>query len=114
MLRLGVIEPTSSPYNSPVVVVKKKNEEARPCCDLRKVNKITEFDAEPLPDVEYLFSRLWKGKFFNKLDLTKGYWAIPMKVEDRPKTAFTTSKGQFQWVTMPFGFSRTHQEYSEG
>ncbi|XP_070209513.1 uncharacterized protein [Littorina saxatilis] len=103
MTKLGVIEPANSPYSSPIVLVKKKDGRVRFCVDYRKLNKITAFDAEPMPDVDYLFSHLAKAKYFSKLDLTKGYWQIPVAEEDRPKTAFTTPFGQFQWTVMPFG-----------
>lgn len=103
MLKLGVIEPANSPYNSPIVLVKKKQGTYRFCCDLRGVNNVVVFDAEPITDVEHLFQSLGKAKYFTKLDLTKGYWAIPIDEEDRDKTAFTTSRGQFRWVNLPFG-----------
>ena len=104
MLKLGVIEPAASPYNSPIVLVTKKDGESiRFCSDLRELNKVTVFDAEPITDVEHLFASLNKARYFSKLDLTKGYWAIPIAEEDRDKTAFTTSKGQFRWKNMPFG-----------
>ena len=103
MLKLGVIEPANSPYNSPIVMIKKRNGEHRFCADLRALNNVTVDDREPISDVEYIFQSLGKAKYFSKLDLTKGYWAIPIAKDDRKKTAFTTTKGQFQWVNMPFG-----------
>ena len=103
MLNLGVIEPACSPYNSPIVMVKKKGGDFRFCADLRALNDVCVFDGEPLTDVQHLFQSLGKAKYFSKLDLTKGYWAIPIEEEDRDKTAFTTSKGQFRWVNLPFG-----------
>jgi len=103
MLQLGVIEPASSPYNSPIVLVGKKDGTTRFCIDFRKLNAITVFDAEPMPDVDHLYSELSKARYFSKFDLTKGYWQIPVKREDRDKTAFSTPAGQFRWVTMPFG-----------
>ena len=103
MLKLGVIEPAASPYNAPVVLVQKKDGSNRFCIDYRKLNQDTVFDAEPMPDVNYLFSNLANKKYFSKLDLTKGYWQIPMKESDKEKTAFTTAQGQFQWKMMPFG-----------
>ena len=103
MLKLGVIEPADSPYNSPIVLVKKKDGKYRFCADLRGLNNVIEFDGEPISDVDHLFQSLGKAKFFSKLDLTKGYWSIPIEEEDRNKTAFITSKGQFRWVNMPFG-----------
>ena len=103
MLKLGVIEPANSPYNSPIVMIKKRNGEHRFCADLRALNNVTVDDREPISDVEHIFQSLGKAKFFSKLDLTKGYWAIPIVKDDRKKTAFTTTNGQFQWVNMPFG-----------
>ena len=50
-----------------------------------------------------MFSALGKTKFFTKIDLTKGYWQIGVRLEDRPKTAFATHMGLFQFVRMPLG-----------
>ena len=103
MLKLGVIEPSNSPYSSPIVLVTKKDGSVRFCIDYRRLNMVLRFDAEPLPDVEYLFSKLSRARYLTKLDLTKGYWQIPMRRVDRAKTAFTTPLGQYQWTVMPFG-----------
>ena len=103
MLNMDVIEPAASPYNAPVVLVQKKDGTNRFCIDYRRLNQNTIFDAEPMPDLDFLFSKLSNKKFFTKLDLTKGFWQIPMKEADKEKTAFTTAQGQFQWKRMPFG-----------
>ncbi|XP_076434617.1 uncharacterized protein LOC143274631 [Babylonia areolata] len=103
MLKMGVIEPATSPYSAPIVLVKKKDGKVRFCVDFRRLNRILRFDAEPLPNVNQIFAKLSHAKYFSKLDLAKGYWQIPMKESDRPKTAFTTPQGQFQWLVMPFG-----------
>lgn len=79
MLKMGIIEPVESPYASPIVIVKKKDGTNRFCIDYRKVNRVTQFDAEPIGNPEEIFARLSKGKFFSKLDLSKGYWQIPVK-----------------------------------
>ena len=103
MLRLGVIERSNSPFASPIILVKKKCGKTRFCLDLRKLNQHVIFDAEPMPDVDALFARLGKAKYLTKIDLTKGYWQIPLKEEDKMKTAFSTPQGHFQWTVMPFG-----------
>eukprot|EP00745_Piridium_sociabile_P002381 TRINITY_DN1145_c0_g1_i6.p1 TRINITY_DN1145_c0_g1~~TRINITY_DN1145_c0_g1_i6.p1 ORF type:complete len:1434 (+),score=199.20 TRINITY_DN1145_c0_g1_i6:329-4630(+) len=103
MLELGVIERSQSPYSSPIVLVKKPDGSTRFCIDFRALNKVTVFDAEPIPNVESLFCQLSGAHFFTKIDLSKGYWQILVKEEDRPKTAFQTPQGLFQWVRMPFG-----------
>jgi transposase InsO family protein len=103
MLRMGVIEPAASPYSSPIVLVKKKDGKIRFCVDFRKLNQIVIFDAEPMPDIDYLLSKLGNAQYLSKLDLAKGYWQVAMKESDKPKTAFTTPEGQYQWNVMPFG-----------
>jgi hypothetical protein len=103
MLKLGVIEPANSPYNANIVMVKKKNGDYRFCQDLRQLNDVVVFDGEPLTDVEHLFFKIGKAKYFSKIDLCKGYWGIQIREEDRDKTAFATPRGQFRWVNMPFG-----------
>lgn len=86
-----------------VTLAQKKYGTNRFCIDYRKLNQITKFDAEPLPDMDQLFTKLSGKLNFSKIDLAKGFWQIPMKLEDKEKTAFTTPQGQFQWTTMPFG-----------
>ena len=103
MLDLEIIEPSKSPYSSPVVLVRKKDGSCRFCIDFRGLNKITVFDAEPIPNVEDLFVRLAHSRFFTKIDLAKEYWQILVLPEDRPKTAFATHQGLFQFIRMPFG-----------
>ena len=74
MLLMGIIEPSDSPYASPVVIVKKGDGSNRFCVDYRKLNRITVFDAEPVGNTDEIFTRLSKSKHFTELDLTKGYW----------------------------------------
>ncbi|KAL8583208.1 hypothetical protein ACOMHN_053721 [Nucella lapillus] len=112
MLKMGVIESATSPYNAPIVLVKKKDGTTRFCIDYRKLNLTTEFDAEPLPDMDGIFAKLGKAQYFRKIDLTKGFWQIPMKEKDRFKTAFSTPDGQFQWKKMPFGMKNASAVFS--
>ena len=103
MLKLGVIEPSSSPYASPIVLVRKPDGTNRVCVDFRKLNKITVFDPEPMPQISQIFSKLKGDRFFSTFDVTKGYWSIPMREQDKLYTAFVTHKGLFQFTVMPFG-----------
>nr|KAG5692640.1 hypothetical protein BaRGS_003530 [Batillaria attramentaria] len=112
MLNMGVIQRASSPYSAPIVLVKKKDGRVRFCIDYRQLNRITVFDAEPLPDIDYLFGRLQDARYFSKIDLAKGYWQIPVREEDRPKLAFTTPQGQFEWLVMPFGLQNAVAVFS--
>ncbi|KAK7095859.1 hypothetical protein V1264_005220 [Littorina saxatilis] len=112
MLKLGVIEKTSSPYSSPILLVKKKDGTMRFCVDFRQLNKQVRFDAEPLPDIDSLFASLTHAQYFTKLDLTKGYWQIPLKESDKCKTSFSAPSGQYQFRTMPFGLKTAGAVFS--
>ena len=103
MLEGDVIEPTTSPYASPIVLIKKKDNSYRFCIDFRKLNRITVFDSEPMPIADDIFSKLHSDAYFSKFDFTKGFWQIPMRQEDKSKTAFVTPDGSYQFKRMPFG-----------
>ena len=92
-LDLGVIEPSISPYSSPIVLVPKKNGSVRLCIDFRKLNKVTEFDAEPMPNMEESINRMSGHKYYTKMDLSKGYWQIGLTMRSKPLTAFETPSG---------------------
>ena len=102
MLEMGVERPSTSPYASPIVMVKKKDGSNRVCVDFRRLNKITEVDPEPMTTAD-LFRRLSGKKYLSKIDLTKGYWQIPVAPEEVHTTAFVTPDGQYKFTRMPFG-----------
>ena len=112
MLKLGVIEHSKSPYNSPIVMVKKKDGSNRFCIDFRRLNAITKFDSEPMGDTEVIMSKLCKDKYFTKIDLSKGYWQIPMAESCKEKTAFTTPDGCYQCCMMPFGMMNSGASFN--
>ena len=100
MLNKDIIQPSVSPWASPVVLVPKKDGTLRFCVDYRQLNSITTKDAYPLPCIDdTLAGSLW----FTTLDLISGYWQVEVKPEDREKTAFCTKDGLFEFKVMPFG-----------
>lgn len=103
MMNMGIIERAHSPYNAPVVLVKKKDGTVRFCVNYKQLNKVTVFDTEPMNRPEDIIARLQGKKYFSSFDFTKGYWQIPMDPESKAKTAFSTPEGSFQFVRMPFG-----------
>ena len=103
MLEHGTIEPSTSDWASPMVTVQKKDKSLRLCVDYRRLNARSKGDAYPMPRVEDLIDGVGKATYITTLDLTKGYWQVPVAVEDRAKTAFTTPYGLYQFTRMPFG-----------
>ncbi|XP_067292684.1 uncharacterized protein [Pseudorasbora parva] len=100
---MGLIEESSSDWASPIVLVPKTDASVRFCVDYRKVNAVSKFDAYTMPRVNELLDRLGTARFYSTLDLTKGYWQIPLSPLSKEKTAFTTPFGLHQFVTLPFG-----------
>lgn len=103
MLKRDIIQPSSSPWSSPIVLVRKKDGSLRFCVDYRKVNAVTKKDAYPLPRVDETLDTLSGSQWFSTLDLLSGYWQVEMSPTDREKTAFSTPEGLYEFKVMPFG-----------
>ena len=89
------------------MIVKKKDGPNRICVDYRKLNKLTIADPETMITAEDLFQQLGRSWYFSKIDLSKGYWQIPVAEEDVPKTAFVTPDGCYDFLRMPFGMKNS-------
>jgi hypothetical protein len=105
LLNHELIEPSESPWSSPVVLVRKKDGTIRFCVDFRKLNANTLKDAYPLPKPEEQIEILAKAKYFSLLDLASGFWQILMDKNDKEKTAFVINNGLYQFKVMPMGLT---------
>ena len=97
----GVIRESVLPWASQSVLVSKKDGAVRPCVDYRKVNKLVKPDGFPLPKIQDCFDAVAGSCFFSTFDLTSGYFQIPLKEENIPKSAFVCKYGHFEMTKMP-------------
>ena len=103
LLQLGIIQPSTSPWSSSVVTVKKKDGGVRICIDFRAVNAVTQPDPYQMPLIEEILDVLASAQFISKVDLNKGFHQIPIQPVDMAKKAFCTPWGKYEFRVMPFG-----------
>jgi hypothetical protein len=108
LLRDGIIEQSTSPWSSPILVVPKKmdasgQQKFRLVVDYRKLNEKTVGNAYPLPDITEILDQLGQAKYFSCLDFAMGYHQINMDPSDVDKTAFSTKSGHWAYRHLPFG-----------
>ena len=103
MQQMQVVQPSKSPWASPVVLVQKKDGSHHFCIDYRGLNDVTKADNYLLPCIDDLLDELGKAKFFSTLDLASGFWQIRVHPDSQEKTAFSISFGLFKFRVMPFG-----------
>ena len=109
LLNDGIIQPSKSPYNSPIWTVPKKvtDEQGKPkrrmVVDFQKINAQTITDRYPISDVNMTIQNLGKAKVFSAIDLESGFHQILIKESDCEKTAFAVNGAKHEFVRMPFG-----------
>ena len=102
MLKEEVIEVANSEWASPIMIVKKRDDTIRLCVDYRKLNAMTLVDAYPMPRIDDILDQVSQARYITTLDLAKCYWQVLVAEEDRPKIAFITPRGLYQFKLMPF------------
>lgn len=109
LIKHKLIEPSTSNYNSPVIIVPKKSSDGekkyRMCIDYRQVNKRLLADKYPLNRIDEILDGLGRARFFSVIDLFSGFHQIPLKKESRDITSFSTPQGSFRWKVLPFGLN---------
>lgn len=105
LLKKKLIEESYSPFAAPVTLAYKKEDgkRTRLCIDFRELNKIVVPQLQPFPLIEDLMVKAVNCKYFSTFDINSAFWSIPLRIQDRYKTAFVTQTGHFQWTCLPFG-----------
>jgi hypothetical protein len=107
LLSKGFIRPISSPWGAPTLFIDKKDGSRRLCIDYRSLNEVTIKNKYPLPQIEDFFDQMRGAKVFSKIDLRSGYHQLKIRMEDIPKTAFTSRYGLYEFTVMSFGLTNT-------
>ena len=102
MLAENVVQESTSPWASPIVLAKKKDGSLRFCVDYRRLNAVMRKDVFPLPRIDDLLDKMRGKSVFSTLDAKTGYWQIQMEENSCEKTAFITSEGLYEFQVMPF------------
>lgn len=101
----GVISDSSSPFNSPLILVPKKDGGWRPCVDYLALNLITILDRYPMPVLTDILHNLGGKSVFSSLNLLSGFWQIELDEASKQFSAFSTNAGHFHFNVLPFGFT---------
>ena len=107
MVEDGIVIPSESPWNSPLLIVPKRagpdgKPKWRMVVDFRKLNEKTVGDAHPLPNITEIMDHLGQSKYFTCLDIAMGYHQIELEPGEGPQRAFSTKQGHWEYLRLDF------------
>lgn len=104
LLSEGIIEESKSPWRAQVLIIKNDTHKKRLVIDYSQtINRYTQLDAYPLPNMEELISKIAKNLFFSAIDLKNAYHQVPILSEEKHYTAFEALGNLYQFRRIPFG-----------
>ena len=106
-LQMGVITPSTSPYNSPSLMVPKRDGGFRLVVDFRRLNKHVITDPHPLPRISQIMETLGQANVLTALDLLHGFYNMEIDPADRKKTGFSTHEGHWEFIRLPMGLKNS-------
>lgn len=118
MLRQGIIRPSVSPWNAPVLCIPKKqdlngNKRYRIVVDFRALNTITKGAVFPIPLINEILDNIGDSSYFTSIDLKSGFYQVPIHAKDAEKTAFSTPKGHYEFTRMPMGLKNSPSTFQK-
>ena len=111
MIDNNIIRKSVSPWNSPVILVKKQDKTTRFVLDFRALNDVTKKDSYPLPHIRDVIDKMEGAQFWSTLDAASAYWSMPMNEEDKEKTAFSVPRGKWEFNVTPYGLCNAGASY---
>jgi hypothetical protein len=103
----GIVAPSTSPYNSPTLMVPKADGGWRMVVDFRRLNQHVITDPHPLPRIQNILEDLGGSMYFTAIDLLAGFYNLKIRAEDRHKTAFSTPDGHWEFIRLPMGLKNS-------
>ena len=104
MQTAGVIEPSRARHNTPLLAIKKANGKLRICADLRALNRVCEDFEWEFPRLDVALSKMTTATIFSKIDLTSGFWQLPLSEKSRDCTTFRFDGNTWRFAVVPFGW----------
>ena len=111
MLKYDIIRPSASPWNAPLLLVKKKDNTTRFVCDFRGLNNVTKKDNYPLPHIRDVIDKMEDCNYWTTLDAAAAYWSMPLSEDDKEKTAFSVPRGKYEFNVTPYGLCNAGASY---
>ena len=103
----GIVAPSTSPYNSPTLMVPKTDGGWRMVVDFRRLNQYVVTDPHPLPRIQNILEDLGGSMYFTAIDLLAGFYNLKIRAQDRHKTAFSTPAGHWEFIRLPMGLKNS-------
>ena len=121
--KAGVIVRSVSPWASPIVVVPKRTAPGEPpkrrlCVDYQAINSLLPpvkkafskakgiSTLVPLPKIDEIYARLKDSKIYSTFNMRSGYYHMGLSEESRPKSAFVSAYGKWEFKRCPFGLAQ--------
>uniref|UniRef100_A0A0K0FFF9 RNA-directed DNA polymerase n=1 Tax=Strongyloides venezuelensis TaxID=75913 RepID=A0A0K0FFF9_STRVS len=109
LIEMGIIIPMETPYLHNLILVRKSNDEYRPCLDMRPTNAVTVVDSYPVGNMHEILSDLYGNTLFSSLDIRQAYYQISIPKINQVRFGLYTDRGTYVYTRLPFGYVNSGQ-----